>query len=259
MRETALILSQEQLQEGIWSLVIRCEAAKQAKAGQFVSLYLHNGAKILPRPISICEILREEMALRLVYRVAGEGTREISSYQAGDGLEILGPLGNGFAAADLQGKTVLLVGGGIGIPPMVGLAEELSSSAEKPGIISVMGYRDRHTFLTEELSRYGTLHIATDDGSLGVHGTVVDALREKGVTADIAFACGPKPMLKGLREWAREAGVPLYVSMEERMACGIGACLACVCKTTETDGHSHVKNARVCKDGPVFYAEDLEL
>ena len=101
--------------------------------------------------------------------------------------------------------------------------------------------------------------IATEDGSAGVRGNVLDAIREKGEQPDICFACGPKPMLRALKQYAAEKGIPCWISMEERMACGIGACLACVCRTAVTDSHSQVKNARVCKDGPVFPAEYLDL
>ncbi len=282
-KDRARILSQEILQEGIYSLRLQTKAAKTALAGQFLSLYLTDRTRLLPRPISICEIDQRNEELRLVYRVAGEGTKELSFYRGGEELEILGPLGNGFYREGeplwKDASRVLLVGGGIGVPPMVGLAAAIAggqstaeagnraaegqSTAEAAGkapeVLSVMGYRDKNTFLTEELERYGSLYIATDDGSLGTKGTVLDAIREQFLTADLILSCGPKPMLRGLKAYAAEKGIPLYVSMEERMACGVGACLGCVCETAKTDAHSHVNNARVCKDGPVFAAEDVVL
>ena len=103
------------------------------------------------------------------------------------------------------------------------------------------------------------VYVATDDGSVGTHGTVVDVLRQEHITGDVIYACGPKPMLAAVKAFAEEKGILCYVSMEERMACGIGACLGCVCKTKHEDEHSHVHNARVCKDGPVFLAEEVEL
>lgn len=280
-KETGTIVSQEKLQDGIYSLWVRCDAAKSARAGQFVSLYLHDRTKILPRPISICEIERDKSMLRFVYRVSGEGTRELSTYTAGERIALLGALGNGYrtATGDWLGLSekiacrVILVGGGIGIPPMVETARQLrqdfSDSNAEMEILSVMGYRDANLFLTDELRENSILSIATEDGSVGAKGNVVDVLRElyaegcgdnqaRGF-ADVIYACGPKPMLSALKEFADDAGVPLYVSLEERMACGIGACLACVCETKETDAHTNVKNARVCKDGPVFNARDIVL
>ena len=174
--------------------------------------------------------------------------------QAGDAIEILGPLGNGFPLKEAEGKRVFLIGGGIGVPPMVETAKRILG--EK---ILVMGYRDSQMFLKEELERTGSLFVATEDGSFGTRGNVLDAVRERGLSADLIFACGPAPMLRAVKTYAGEQGIPAWISMEERMACGIGACLACVCGSKEVDGHSHVKNKRICKDGPVFLAEEVEL
>ncbi len=123
----------------------------------------------------------------------------------------------------------------------------------------VMGYRDAHTFLSEELSACGRLIICTDDGSVGLHGTVAEAFRQESLSPDAVFACGPKPMLAAVKAYAAQNGIPCRVSLEERMACGIGACLGCVCETAGIDAHSHVHNARVCTDGPVFWAEEVRI
>lgn len=205
---------------------------------------------MLPRPISICEIDREAGKLRIVYRVVGQGTDEFSRYQAGDTIEILGPLGNGFPLKD---KKAFLMGGGIGVPPMVQLAKELDCEVQ-----IIAGYRDE-LFLTEELSAAGRLYIATEDGSAGTKGNVMDAIRENGLSADIIYACGPKPMLRAIKAYAEENNIECYISMEEKMACGIGACLACVCQSKEVDEHTHVHNKRICKDGPVFLSTEVEL
>lgn len=252
-KEIATVISQERIGTGIYSMVIKTEAAKEAVAGQFVSIYCKDKTKLLPRPISICRINKEEGTLRIVYRVVGGGTEEMSTYQAGDDIELIGPLGNGFMQR--EGKKAILIGGGIGIPPMVQLAEELK---EKADVRIVAGYRDE-LFLTEELKERGVLYIATEDGSVGTKGTVIDAIKEQGVTGDVIYACGPTPMLRAIKEYAKEQGMECQLSLEERMACGIGACLACVCKSTEKDHHTNVNNKRICKDGPVFLAEEVEL
>ena len=149
------------------------------------------------------------------------------------------------------------MGGGIGVPPMVQLGAALKAQG-CTGVQTVAGYRDE-LFLTEELSASGDFYIATEDGSAGTKGNVMDAVREHGIEADVIYACGPKPMLRAIKAYAEEKGIECYISMEERMACGIGACLACVCQSKEVDGHSHVHNKRVCKDGPVFLSTEVEL
>ena len=128
---------------------------------------------------------------------------------------------------------------------------------EKKQIIA--GYRDCHTFLREEFEAAGTLYIATEDGSVGTKGNVMDAIRENALEADVIYACGPTPMLRAIKKYAEENGIECYISLEERMACGIGACLACVCKSREKDAHSNVNNKRICKDGPVFLSTEVEI
>ena len=123
----------------------------------------------------------------------------------------------------------------------------------------VVGYRDAHTFLKEEFEQNGTLYISTEDGSVGTKGNVMDTIREQSLDADIIFACGPTPMLRAIKAYAEEKKIECYISLEERMACGIGACLACVCKTKEKDAHSNVNNKRICKDGPVFLSTEVDL
>ena len=193
---------------------------------------------------------KEQGRLRIVYRVVGAGTREFSAYQAGDDIEIMGPLGNGFP---LKEKKAFLIGGGIGIPPMLELAKNLNCEKQM-----VLGYRDA-LFLNDEFEQYGKVYVATEDGSAGTKGNVLDAVKSCGIEGDILFACGPTPMLRAIKQYAKENGLECYLSLEEKMACGIGACLACVCKSTQVDDHSKVHNKRVCKEGPVFNAEEVEL
>lgn len=246
------VIEQTKLADDIYSMWLAAKPiADKAQAGQFAAVYCKDGSRMLPRPISICEIDKKQGRIRLVYRVVGKGTAEFAKAKAGDVIEVMGPLGNGFP---LKEQRALLVGGGIGIPPMVQLAMELH--CEKT---MVMGYRNAQTFLEEELRAQGPLYIATDDGSLGTKGTVVDAIVENKLQADVLYACGPLPMLRALKAYAAEHGMEAWISMEEKMACGIGACLACVCQSKEKDAHSQVHNKRVCKEGPVFLAEDIYL
>ena len=261
IKTKAEIISQDKLSDGIYDMrLLAPSVAKEAKAGQFVNVYLPDKSKILPRPISICSYSAVEGTIRLVYRVTGEGkgTRLLCEYGSGDFIEILGPLGNGYEITKADGKKALLFGGGIGIPPMLGLARALYEFSEKKCDVA-LGYRTNDLFLENEFRAVANVYISTDDGSFGVKGTVIDAAKKEHLKPDIVMACGPVPMLRGVKEYARENGADAYISLEERMACGVGACLACVCRTTETDEHSHVKNARVCKDGPVFNAEYVEL
>ena len=255
LKMKSTVIEQKMIADGICSMWLDAkEIAVQAKPGQFISVYSNDKSRVLPRPISICEIDREKGTLRIVYRVVGKGTEEFSKAEAGDSFEILGPLGNGFPIEEAKGKKVLMIGGGIGVPPMLQTAKEIEGEA-----IIVSGYRNQDLFLKEELESAGTLFIATEDGSVGTKGNVVDAIRENQIEADMMFACGPKPMLRALKNYALEKGIPCWISMEERMACGIGACLACVCQSKEVDDHSHVHNKRVCKEGPVFNVKEVEL
>ena len=256
VKETCTILSQECIGKDIYSMWLETKTiAEQAKPGQFVSVYTRDGSKLLPRPISLCEIDKEKKALRLVYRVTGKntGTESFSRLHKNVTLEVLGPLGNGFPLDEAKGKRVFLMGGGIGVPPMLETMKQLD--AEKTAIL---GYRDE-LFLNDEFEKNGKVYIAIEDGSAGTKGNVMDAIRENQLEADVIFACGPKPMLRAIKAYALEKGIPCWISMEERMACGVGACLGCVCQSTEVDGHSHVHNKRVCKDGPVFLSTEVEL
>ena len=255
-KKSLKIVSQEEIGKNIFSMWLQADhMAANAKPGQFLSLYTRDGSKLLPRPISICEIDRENGRIRLVYRVTGKntGTEAFSRLHPGVTIETLGPLGNGFPLKEAEGKKVFLIGGGIGIPPMLETAKELN--ADKT---AVLGYRDE-LFLKDEFEKYADVYVATEDGSAGTRGNVLDAIRENALKADVIFACGPTPMLRALKNFAEENNITCWISMEERMACGIGACLACVCKSKDIDSHSQVHNKRVCKDGPVFDAREVEL
>lgn len=249
--ENVVVISQDKISDGIFDMWIEtANIAEKAVPGQFISVYTKDPSKLLPRPISICET--DGRRLRIVYRVAGAGTEQFSNYKAGDSIRIMGPMGNGFPLK--EDAKAILIGGGIGIPPMLELSKRLYG--EKT---IVLGYRNSDTFLDKDLKIYGDIVIATDDGSLGTHGTVIDAIKANGVTGDVIYACGPTPMLRAIKKYAEENGIEAYISLEERMACGIGACLACVCKSVEKDEHSQVNNKRICKEGPVFNAKEVEI
>jgi dihydroorotate dehydrogenase electron transfer subunit len=182
--------------------------------------------------------------------------------QAGEIFSVIGPLGNGFPLDQAVGKKVFLIGGGIGIPPMLESAKQLYEKNKAAGVSVVneivLGYRS-DLFLAKEFEPYGHVVIATEDGNGGTKGTVLDAICEQGLSAEMIFSCGPKPMLRALKAFSEEQKIPCQVSMEERMACGVGACLGCVTRTVRKDEHSQVNNVRVCKDGPVFDARDIVL
>ncbi len=253
-KQEVFVIEQKEIAPDIFDLWIETTMAQHAKAGQFISIYPKDKSMLLPRPISICEVNRENDRMRLVYRVQGAGTKEFSSYQKGDKISILGNLGNGFPIEKTKEIKVMMIAGGIGIPPMLQAAKDALGE-----VIFVVGYRDSNLFLKEDMERYGQVVIATEDGSYGTKGNVIDAIREQKISADVIFSCGPMPMLKAVKQYAQEQGIPAYISLEERMACGVGACLGCVCKTKEVDHHSHVHNTRICADGPVFDAKEVEI
>lgn len=271
-KQTLRVTDSRRIADGVFSLTLQYAAGREpaaVKPGQFVGLYPSDSALLLPRPISICEWVRGTRSLRLVYRTAGKGTAEFSRLKAGDTVDVLGILGNGYDLSLLAGRKVLLLGGGIGAPPMLGLAEGIAGidretdGSSSGSVTAVMGYRTNDLFLTDEFRKVSRLVIATDDGTAGIRGNVIDAVheiqKEQDAEFDVICACGPLPMLRSVKQLSEEWKVPAYLSLEERMACGVGACLGCVVKTAEVDGHSHVRNARVCTEGPVFPAEEVEI
>lgn len=268
-REFLTVQQQTRIAEGIYDLRLAYPegtAPSGVRPGQFVGVYTNDPAKLLPRPISICGWDEENGILRLVYRVAGAGTRELAALQAGERAAVLGILGNGYDPEALAGRRVLLIGGGIGAPPLLGLAKALSARKEtdpaagEGQVVAALGYRTNDLFLAEEFrSCCSEVLVATDDGSAGVHGNAVMAAEKEADECDVICACGPLPMLRAVKKMAEEKGRLCYLSLEERMACGVGACLGCVVKTTHMDAHSHVRNARVCTEGPVFRADEIDI
>ncbi len=281
-KDKAIVIDQQEISPGIYDLKLETGIAAATGPGQFVGVYTGDPSKLLPRPISICGT--GDRMIRLVYRVtgAGTGTECLSKLKKGDEVDLIGPLGNGYDVESIMNKYdhPVLLGGGIGIPPMLGLADALNntisvSSPEKT-VITILGYRDSNTFLADEFRSVSEVYIASEDGSVGTRGNVLDVLKEKmifkdqsasgdkedktdGIPCDVIMACGPMPMLRAVATFARENGIKAYISLEERMACGVGACLGCVTKTKEINEHSQVKNARICTEGPVFDVDVLDL
>ncbi len=240
------LLATRELSPGIFDFTVSCpELAALAAPGQFAQILVPGHT--LRRPISICSIGRE--TLRFVFQVRGEGTEKLSRYRPGDDIDILAPLGKGFPID--PNKRTLLVGGGIGVPPLLGVAEALGGNA-----VAVLGFRSRGlVILEEDFKNTGAkVLIATDDGSYGYHGLVTDLAA--GEDFQVLMACGPGPMLRGAGALAGERGVPGYLSLEQRMACGVGACLGCAVVLVDGEGREYF--GHVCKDGPVFPMDRLK-
>ncbi len=262
MKKTSMLVTESsKLAEGIYSLTLQYgpeDLPEEVRPGQFAGIFPADGSMLLMRPISICRYMKKERSLRFVYRAAGKGTKSFTGLLPGDRADMLGILGNGYDTDLMAGKSVLLLGGGIGIPPMLELAERLSR-LEGTRVTAALGYRNSELFLKEEFEEFCSVLVATEDGSCGTKGNVLDAVRAAGISSDVICACGPMPMLRAVRAYADQAGARCFISLEERMACGVGACLGCVAPTVGKDAHSHVNNTRVCTEGPVFDAADIAL
>ena len=250
MREvTATVLENKRIADEIYSLTFATEEEIRVRPGQFVMVGV--GGFPLRRPIAVCKA--EGDRVTVCYRLKGAGTRTLArDYRMGEKLSVLMPLGNGFYVKENE-KKVAVVGGGVGIFPLISAIREYSKNKQ---VYAYMGFRNRAAVCMEyDMTRGEKLVIATDDGSAGFHGTSVQAFMQDvdTVCPDVVLACGPTPMLRALKVAMKGRDIPVYVSLEERMGCGIGACLVCVCE--KTDG----AHARVCKDGPVFDVRDVEL
>ncbi len=217
------------------------EGFTESKPGQFVNIKTGDNSLLLRRPISISEIKNNSIVI--TYKVVGAGTKVLSEKQVGELIDVLGPLGNGFPL--VKGKKVCLIGGGIGVPPLVETAKQLSKDNE---VIVVIGARYKSQVIYEEkLSKYAKVYVTTDDGSYQNKGNVIQLIENECLEFDLFYACGPSVMLKFL-DLKYQGNKEGYISFEERMACGIGICYGCICKPKELkDGF-----LRVCKEGPVF-------
>jgi dihydroorotate dehydrogenase electron transfer subunit len=255
--ELCTVVSQHEIADSIYELTLRGELVNEMDSpGQFVHMKVGGGSDpLLRRPISISSINKKEFQFTMIYRKQGRGTTALSKKKSGDTIDVLGPLGNGFPIHEAQkGDTALLVGGGIGVPPLYELSKQLLSQGVNT--VHVLGFQTKsQVFYEQAFSDLGPTLIATADGSYGTKGFVTDVIKQREIQFDVLYACGPTPMLKALETAYFDKKV--YLSLEERMGCGIGACFACVCHTgDDPNGHSYKK---VCSDGPVFKAGEVVL
>ncbi|MBW3113935.1 MULTISPECIES: dihydroorotate dehydrogenase electron transfer subunit [Bacillaceae] len=255
VNEKMVVLSHERIAENIFEIVLQGDLVEEIKApGQFVHVKVGTGIDpLLRRPISIASHDLHEKTMTLIYRAEGKGTMLLSKVGTRERVDVLGPLGNGFSV-ERGNKTALLVGGGIGVPPLYGLSKKLVDSGWK--VNHILGFQNEAvSFYENEFRELGDTYIATVDGSLGTAGFVTDVIKEEKPAFDVFYSCGPTPMLKALESQLDDKRG--FISLEERMGCGIGACFACVChKQDDPEGASYVK---VCSDGPVFPAGEVLL
>ena len=252
-KELCKVLSQKEIASDIFELTIHGDLVSQINApGQFVHLKVSNGLDpLLRRPISISSYDTEQNSLTMIYRKEGKGTSMLAELRPGMHVDILGPLGNGFPVEEVStGDTALLVGGGIGVPPLYELSNQLVAKGVK--VIHVLGFQTASAvFYEEEFLKNGETYVATVDGSYGRKGFVTDVMKE--LQFDCIYTCGPTPMLRAIEQNYQDKKV--FLSLEERMGCGIGACFACVCK--KKDDPTGVSYKKVCSDGPVFRAGEV--
>ncbi|WP_026078633.1 dihydroorotate dehydrogenase electron transfer subunit [Saccharococcus caldoxylosilyticus] len=254
-REHMTVVRHEQIAKNIYEITLSGHLVEEMNApGQFVHVKVTPQANpLLRRPLSLCRIDQDASECTLIYRKEGIGTTLLSEKRPGETVDVLGPLGNGFPLDAVEkGQRALLVGGGIGVPPLYELAKQL---VEKGVIVTnVLGFQTKDAvFYEQEFSMFGETYVATVDGSYGMKGFVTDVIDQRDISFDVLYACGPKPMLKALEQAFPHKEV--YLSLEERMGCGIGACFACVCRVPD----SETAYKKVCSDGPVFKAGEVVL
>lgn len=250
----SLIIKNIQIKPEIYEMTLNApEIASKAKPGQFIEIKVNDNSILLRRPISIMDADPLKNEVKIWYRVIGKGTNSLSESQPGETLDIIGPLGNGFYLSEGI-KTIALVGGGTGVAPLVFFSKIFHSNLEKENkdrlkIYAIIGARNKDLILgKEDFKNFGDqIIITTDDGSEGIKGTTIDALKELTINAsiDAVLTCGPEPMILAIARICQEKNIFCLVSMESPMACGLGACHGCVIKTK-------IGYRRVCKEGPIF-------
>ncbi|MBQ3093806.1 MAG: dihydroorotate dehydrogenase electron transfer subunit [Clostridia bacterium] len=254
LQEQCTLMYKQEIAKGVYSFTLKApKISKLAECGQFVNVLCDPFQ--LRRPISIGGFDADAGILRLVFEVRGKGTDWLAACEEGEMIDLIGPLGHGFPlkASD---KRAVMIGGGIGTPPLLPLCRHYGKNA-----VLISGFRTASAVILEDDAKaFGARTVVcTDDGSAGFHGFTTQALEEelKNGAFDVVYTCGPKIMMKKVAELAEKYNVPCYVSMEERMACGVGACLGCACKTKKPDGETAM--TRVCLNGPVFEASEVDF
>lgn len=246
----ATIVKNEKIAENIYAVTFAVNEDIKVRCGQFGNISV-GGSHLLRRPIAVCKVEGREVTF--CYQIKGEGTQKLKTMEAGTRLNVLMPLGNGFYVEENE-KKIALVGGGVGVFPLISVLREYGATKD---ISAYIGYRNIGAVCgVEEFVKAQKFIAVTDDGSYGPKMNAVQAFEldlMKGNRPDVVLACGPTPMLRALKAVVEKEGLNCYVSLEERMGCGIGACLVCVCDLTNG------ARARVCKDGPVFNANEVVL
>jgi len=252
--EHAQILSNNAINADVFSMTITSPSvASKAKPGQFVMLFLGRGELLLPRPISFCDVNISRGTVTFVYRVVGAGTKVLSEMLPWQNISLIGPLGNGYLVKgrnNVRFSRVALIGGGIGIPPLHFLAKMLATRGTYVDIY--LGYTKSPIMIDRFRPLADRLFITTEDGSFGHRGNVLEVFEAQTRAYDEILSCGPSPMLKALAVMAEKMGIPCQLSLEEHMACGLGACMGCA---VNVNG----QYVRICSEGPVFYSDDIYL
>ncbi|ABS22768.1 dihydroorotate oxidase B electron transfer subunit [Bacillus cytotoxicus] len=256
-KQNMIVVNQTEIAKNIYELVLQGDLVQQMnEPGQFVHIKVAEGiTPLLRRPISICNVDQEKNEFTMLYRAEGQGTKTLAKRKQGELVDVLGPLGHGFPVEEAEaGQTALLVGGGIGVPPLYELSQRLVAKGVR--VIHILGFQTKDVvFYEEKFAELGDTYVATVDGTHGTKGFVTDVIDNYGIDFDILYSCGPLAMLRALEGRYKEKKA--YISLEERMGCGIGACFACVCHLQEDpSGHSYKK---VCSDGPVFPIGEVVL
>lgn len=246
--EQCTLVKKTEIVPGIFDFTIESEKiSSEAICGQF--LHIDCGeSTFLRRPISICDA--ENGKVRFIFQVKGEGTKSLAKYEVGDKINVMGPLGNGF---EIKGEKPVLIGGGIGVFPLYKLAKKVNGEV-------FLGFRDKSLVVMEDefKSCSKSVTVGTDNGTYGYNGYVASAMEEylDNNECDMIYCCGPKPMLKAVKKIAESRKIPCQLSLEQRMGCGIGACLVCACESVYSGAYKYTK---VCTNGPVFYSTEVTL
>jgi dihydroorotate dehydrogenase electron transfer subunit len=248
------IINNNMLYQDIYQMAIEAhEIAENYSPGQFINVDCESRHSILRRPISISSIDDKKDSINILYRKVGRGTEELTLKRPGERIDIIGPLGKGFNI-DMKNRNIMIVGGGIGIAPLVGLTQELHKHNR---VISLLGYKDK-AFMEENFNRSSDEIYVVQEGSGSIKKYPTDIMNDviKKYNINMVYTCGPKAMMNRVKEICSNLHIPLQISMEERMGCGIGGCLVCVCKTNKLGNPGY---SRVCVDGPVFDGEEVDI